>query len=124
MRHCCKFKPEDIYYLKDTDLFSSRYLTIGFCPICNIPAAELVERRFDGYIQKTELFGLEANNLLISKKDEIVYSLKQLNYKKSKSKPFGWIYGINKTVKSGGRNVLRQYACDFYGNKELVRSYK
>ena len=43
MRHCCKFKPDDIYYLKETSLFVSRKLSVGFCPICNKPVAEFEE---------------------------------------------------------------------------------
>ena len=52
---------------------------------------------------------------------QIVYSLREFNYAKFKSKPFGWKYGLNKSVKSGKKEVVKQFACDFYGNKELVR---
>ena len=77
MQHCCKFKPADIYYLRENNLFSSRHLAIGFCPRCEKPVAE----------------------------------------------PYGWAYGINKQIKSKKREIIRQYACDFYGNKELIKTY-
>jgi hypothetical protein len=54
-------------------------------------------------------------------KDDILYSLKEFNYRKFKSKPFGWIYGVNKSVKVNGKNKIKQYAYDFYGNKEVVK---
>jgi len=120
MRHCCKFKADDIYYLKDTDLYSSRSLSIGFCPICGKPVAELVEWRFDGTFNRQSLSGVNANNLVMATKDDIVYSMRELNYKKLKSKPFGWKYGINKETKN---KIIKQYACDFYGNKELIKSF-
>ena len=121
MRHCCQFKADDIYYLNDTDLFSSRMLSIGFCPICKKPVAELIEWRFDGVLNKQTLSGINANNMMINLQNDIVYSVKELNFKKAKYKPFGWKYGINREGKKG---IIRQYACDFYGNKELIKTIK
>ncbi len=123
MRHCCQFNPDDVYYLRDNDLFSSRKLSIGFCPICSKPVAELSEWRFDGVMNKTSVSGVRANDLMLGLREEIVYSLREYNYSKFKSKPFGWVYGVNKSVKSGRRELTKQYACDFYGNKELVKSF-
>lgn len=121
MRHCCQFKADDIYYLKETSLYVYRTLSIGFCPICQKPVAELVEVRFDGPISRDIRSGIEANDLVLKYKDDIVYSMKECNYRKFKSKPFGWKYGINKSVKLRGEDKVRQYACDFYGNKELIK---
>ena len=118
MRHCCQFKADDIYYLNDTDMFSSRILSIGFCPECKKPVAELIEWRFDGALNKVSASGINAQNMMMRYKGDIVYSLKELNYKRTKSKPFGWKYGLNKSGKNG---QIRQYACDFYGNKELIK---
>lgn len=123
MRHCCQFNPDDVYYLRDNDLFSSRKLSIGFCPICSKPVAELSEWRFDGVMNKTSVSGVRANDLMLGLREEIVYSLREYNYSKFKSKPFGWVYGVNKSVKNGRRELTKQYACDFYGNKELVKSF-
>lgn len=118
MRHCCGFKPDDTYYLNDTDLFSSRMLSIGFCPICKKPVAELTEWRFDGIMNKISASGFDAQNLMLQYQNDIVYSVRELNYKKTKSKPYGWKYGLNRSGKNGN---VRQYACDFYGNKELIK---
>jgi len=120
MRHCCQFKADDIYSLKDTDIYLSRVLSIGFCPICKKPVIELVERGINGGINKISLSGVNANNLMLKMQKDIVYSLKELNYKKLKSKPFGWKYGVNKESNKG---KIKQYACDFYGNKELVKTF-
>lgn len=122
MRHCCQFSPDDIYYLEDNNSYSNRKLSIGFCPICSKPVAELVEWRFDGLFSRKSVSGIEANDLMIQHGTEIVYSLREYNYKKLKSKPFGWKYGINKSVKSGNKEVTKQYASDFYGNKELIKT--
>ncbi len=122
MRHCCQFKADDIYYLKETNLYVTRKLSIGFCPICKKPVAELVEIRFDGVITRDYKIGIQANDLAMKYKDDILYSMKQCNYQKFKSKPFGWKYGVNKSVKIRGEERVRQYACDFYGNKELIKT--
>lgn len=122
MRHCCKFKADDIYYLEENDLYNTRKLSIGFCPVCLRPVAELVEFRFDGAVNHIECSGLEANDLVLKHKDEILYSMKECNYSKFKSKPYGWKYGINKSVKIRGKEKVKQYACDFYGNKEIIKT--
>jgi len=118
MLHCCKFKPDDVYYLKDTNLYVYRMLSIGFCPICGKPVAELFQWRFDGISERQSAVGIKANDLMRKLKDEIIYSMTQVNYRKMKGKPFGWKYGENKSNKKG----YKQYACDFYGNKELVKT--
>ena len=121
MRHCCQFEADEIYYLEDTALFSERKLSIGFCPICNKPVAELVEVSFTGAIERNRFSGVKANEKLIELKEQIKYSSSQCNYMKFCSKPYGWKYGINKSVKINGKECLKQYAKDFYGNKELIK---
>lgn len=121
MRHCCKFKADEIYYLEETGLFVNRKLSIGFCPICNKPVAELVEISFTGAVERNRASGIKAHELLLSLKDQIVYSMRECNYLKIKSKPYGWKYGVNKSVKIRNREYVRQYAKDFYGNKELIK---
>ena len=121
MRHCCQFKADEVYYLEETNLADNRKLSIGFCPICNKPVAELVEKTFTGAIERHRESGIKANDLLLKLKDQIIYSMSECNYRKFKTKPFGWKYGLNKSVKVKGKESLRQYAKDFYGNKELVK---
>ena len=118
MHHCCQFKADEIYHLKDSDLYTSRIFSIGFCPICRKPVAELVENGINGGLNKISLAGINANNLMLKIKDEIAYSIRELNYKKLKCKPFGWKYGVNQETKNG---KIKQYAYDFYGNKELIK---
>ena len=121
MRHCCSFSADDIYYLSETNLYTTRKLSIGFCPICNKPVAELVQIRFDGNPEKTIEVGLRANELMLKIKDDILYSLKECNYRRFKAKPFGWKYGVNKSVKIKGKERIKQFAHDFYGNKEVIK---
>ena len=121
MQHCCKFKPADVYYLSETEFYPKRKLSVGFCPICGKPVAEMVQTRFDDKVEKKTYSGIAANTIAIKNKDSILYSVSGLNYKIAKSKPYGWKYGINKTVYLKGKEYVRQYACDFYGNKEMIK---
>lgn len=121
MRHCCEFKADDIYYLAETEIYTQRKLYIGFCPKCQKPVAELVCLRFDGVLERKKHSGIKANELVMKHKDEILYSMQECNYRKVKSKPYGWKYGINKSVKINGEEHVKQYACDFYGNKEVIK---
>jgi len=118
MRHCCQFKADEVYCLEDTALCSSRTLAIGFCPVCAKPVAELTEFNFTGGMNKVSAAGMSAQTLMQNIKKEIKYSLKDVFVKNTKSKPYGWKYGINKEYKNG---QIKQYACDFYGNKEEVK---
>lgn len=122
MRHCCAFKADDIYYLNETNLYTNRKLSIGFCPICKKPIAELVEIRFDGSIERFRASGLAAHELMLKLKDQISYSMRECNYMKLKSKPYGWKYGVNKSIMVNGKERIRQYAYDFYGNKEIIKT--
>ena len=121
MRHCCEFKADDIYYLKETNLYVSRKLSIGFCPICQKPVAELVEISFTGAIKRTRYSGIKADFLLNDMEEDVLYSMRECNYLRFKTKPFGWKYGVNKSGKVKGKECIRQYAYDFYGNKELIK---
>ncbi len=121
MRHCCSFRADDIYFLKETNLFTTRKLSIGFCPICYKPIAELLQIRFDGKTEKKIETGLRANDLMLSLKDDILYSSRECNYLKFKAKPFGWKYGVNKLANIKGKERIKQYAYDFYGNSEVVK---
>ena len=123
MRHCCSFNPTDIYYLKENEIYHSRTLSIGFCPICGKPVCELAQWRFDGIPDKKSFAGIFANDIVIELSDEIDYSMREVNYRKFKSKPYGWRYGVNKSYlnKKTGEEKISQYACDFYGGKELVK---
>lgn len=121
MYHCCQFKADEIYYLEETPLYVDRKLSIGFCPICEKPVAELIERNFVGAVKRLRVSGVKAHELVMSHKKQIVYSMRECNYLKFKSKPFGWKYGVNKSVKIKGKEYVKQYAKDFYGNKELIK---
>ena len=56
-------------------------------------------------------------------KSQVLYSMRECNYLKFKSKPYGWRYGVNKSSKIKGKEFVRQYAKDFYGNKELIKVF-
>ena len=122
MRHCCTFRADDIYYLAETNLFVSRKLQIGFCPICKKPVAELIEISFTGAVERCRASGYKSNILVESLKNDIVYSMRECNYIRFKAKPFGWKYGVNKSVRIKGQERIKQYAYDFYGNKEIIKT--
>lgn len=122
MRHCCEFRADDIYFLRENNLYTSRKLSIGFCPICQKPVAELIETRFDGPIIRHRESGYKAQELMFSLRNQIEYSMRECNYSRFKSKPYGWKYGVNKSTKINGKEKIKQYAYDFYGNKEVIKT--
>ena len=122
MRHCCKFEADDIYYLEDNNIYTLRKLSIGYCPICNKFVAELSGTNPAGDLVKEKAAGLRANELIKKYSSEIIYSVRELNYAKFKTKPFGWKYGVNKVSTRSGKEFVKQYAFDFYGNSELIKT--
>ena len=123
MRHCCEFDAFDIWYLKDTEMFSDRTLFIGDCPICNKHLIELYQRN-----KKTNIFvkikkvGESSIAFTHSLKHDLIFSRNAVNRMKFKPKPYSWVYGINKEKRGkNGTKVLEQYSADFYGNTELIK---
>lgn len=121
MRHCCKFKAEDIYFLGDDPIYKMQQLSFGFCPICGKPVAELHKIRFDDVIENEKYVGIKANDIVMRLHSKIEYSMQSVNYQKVKQKPTGWKYGVNKQRKNGN---VQQYAKDFFGNTELIKTIK
>lgn len=117
MFHCTKFFHFKIIYLFDSPSFRSRYIKVGVCPKCGKLIAELhEERKADGkeFIDIKSSF--DAINFLKKIETQTNYSWER---KKEKNLPIGWKFGINIETKSG---EIKQYASDFRGNKELVKS--
>ena len=124
MRHCCEFDAFDIWYLKDDDEFTNRILFIGDCPVCKKHLAILHQKN-----KKTNTFlrikkvGDSAYKFTKETKKDILYSRNSLNKTMFKPKPYGWRYGLNKEkTDKDGNTVTEQYAADFYGNTELVKT--
>ena len=118
----CVIAADLIYYLYETALYTIRKLSVGFCPVCGKPIAEVYKTRFDGAAEREYFVGIEANNIVYDLQNEIDYSANECNYRKIKCKPYGWKYGLNKSVKIKGKESVKQYACDFYGNKEVIKT--
>lgn len=120
--HCNrKFEPYVIQFLKDNENYSHRSLEIGFCPECNHQIAKLVERRkSDGYKTVMQVSRRKAKRLILECEKDIEYT--SLDAPKKAKTLFGFRYGENKErINKDGTKTVVQKACDFYGNKELVR---
>lgn len=123
--HCnTKFRPEEIQFLKDNDMFTHRRLEIGVCPRCEKLLARFIEKRIlDDKIFDTTYKNERAERVIKELKDDILYTnldtLKQDGL-------YGYRYGINteRTNKTTGETTVTQKACDFYGNKEVVKKFK
>lgn len=66
----------------------------------------------------------DVNKLREQYRNEIDYKSTDLIV--SKGAPYRWVYGLNqqKIDKKTGEITYRQTACDFYGNKEVIKDYK
>lgn len=121
--HCgMNFKPVEVWFLADTKDCTDRILYIGFCPRCLKDFTCLVET---DKIKNQTYHKIKQGNKAIKEvelcKSDKLYTSQDV--KVQKGKPYGWIYGENKEIhnKKGEVISIRQRACDFHGQKEIVK---
>lgn len=117
----------EIKELKDTKLFTSRYLIIGKCRSCNQTIVNLIEiRKSDNVTFIDKAYGRKAEKIIksTSKDFKVKYN------KKEDLRFYGWVYGINKDIKNNKGLIVasRQYSSDFITNrthyeKEIKNKY-
>jgi len=122
MRHCNSvFCAEDIWFLLDDEQLKDRKLYIANCPICakKIALYFYYDIESKKYVEKYYYSG-GADRIKERYKKEIVSTM--LGFREKYRTPSGFKYGENVEIKSKGKVVgIKQYACDFYGNKVLVK---
>ena len=121
--HCnLKFRADETQFLYDNEHFIKRKLKIGRCPVCNKLVARLIETRIeDGYISDVMYVKGKAEKVINALQDEVARS--SLDNIPVLRTLYGFRYGenIERTNKKTGETVITQKACDFNGNKEVVK---
>lgn len=122
MRHCNSvFQAQDIWFLLDTEEQTDRKLYIANCPICNKRMAlySYLDVKANCYFEKYYYSG-GADRIKEQLKKDVTSTM--LGFKEKYKMPSGFKYGKNVEIKRGGEtSEIRQYACDFNGNKILVK---
>ena len=119
-----KFRPEEIQFLYNNEMFSHRRLEIGCCPKCDKLLARLVETRIvDGKVFDTTYKNVNAERVIRELKNDIQYT--SLDLPKHDGL-YGFRYGENseRVNKKTGERTITQKACDFYGSKEVIKKFK
>ena len=126
---CCgkRIKKGELWFLMDFNGFFNRKLYTAKCPYCGDDVVTLAETKLDINGQEItftrhSITGIEAVKLLFREKKRKL----QVHYDVKPSTLFGWIYGVNREFrnKDGKVTKVKQYSCDFSGNKELTRFIK
>ncbi len=121
MRHCNSvFNASDIWFLLDNEKQFNRRLYLAVCPICNKKMA--LYSYFDKNKNTFEQMFYSNGVVRIKEKlkKDIVSTM--LGFKNKYKAPSGFKYGKNVEIKKNGKIVaIEQYACDFFGNKVLVK---
>lgn len=122
INHCISFDALDVWYLHNIKDFENRTLAFGRCPKCKKQVAVLSETHI---ISKKEFINfftdIKALNVIKNERKRVVYSALELkNIDKS---TVGFKYGLNKERRNKKNKVssIKQYSCDFFGNKHLVK---
>ena len=124
MRHCNSvFKAEDIWFLLDNEEQFKRKLYIAKCPICNKEMAlYCCYEKNNCYFEKY-YYSNGARKIKERLKKDITSTM--FGFKTKYKMPSGFIYGENKEIKRNGKIIcIKQYACDFWGNKILVNKIR
>ena len=118
-----KVEAKETLYLKDTRDFKDRVLKIYQCPVCLHPLAKLICKRIEDDQKFECLYTREdAKEVIEDLSKEVDRS--QKDFKNNVySRLYGFRYGVNtqKINKKTGEVITYQEACDFNGNKEIVR---
>ena len=121
--HCKKrFKPLEVWFLKDNENFTRRKFYLATCPICGKGIAKLVETRIaDGIIFYDTILGDKLEKITPRLIKEVDYTNKDLV--KIQSAPYGFCYGENKEIHNSKGEVveIQQKRCDFFGNKQIIK---
>ena len=93
--HCGKFRPNDIWFLDDNDLFEQRELRLGTCPQCGKEVGELCERRkLDGKLFYERVSGRKLDWLKKKEQNFITYTAQDCNRYRFKKKVQGGCMGL------------------------------
>ena len=124
MRHCNSvFKAQDIWFLLDAEDEKERKLYIANCPICNKDMALYSCKKNSGEFFEKYYYSGGARKIKEKFKKQITSTM--LGFRDKYKMPSGFKYGENKEIKKNGKVVeVRQYACDFWGNKILIKKIK
>lgn len=121
MRHCNSvFNADDIWFLLDNEKYLNRRLYLATCPICNKKMAlySYCDENKNTYGQMFYSGGVTK----IKEKLKKDITSTMLGFKNKYKSPSGFKYGKNVEIKKNGKIIAtEQYACDFFGNKVLVK---
>ncbi len=122
MRHCNSvFQADDIWFLLDSEKFTNRKLYLANCPICGkkIALYSYCDLEHENYFEQYFYSG-GARRIKEKYKKEVTSTL--LGFRNKYRAPSGFKYGKNVEIRKNGKVIgIKQYACDFYGNKQLVK---
>lgn len=119
--HCnTKHKQVDCWHLFSEKNLIARKLFLFKCNICkkNIAVLEQYNNKTNKYY-RTQYVGTEYENIIKKFNDNLFFKESKFKIPKSKN-TYKWVYGINEAVydvKTGEIAGVKNYACDFYGNK-------
>jgi len=122
--HCSvKFKQEETWYLKDNKNFCNRRLEIGICPLCEYDIVAFIETRIS---DKKEFIQIETEYKALDIVEHCKCEVKRADKTVPKGRLYGFVYGVNKEIhnRKGEVTKIRQRACDWQGQKVLVRETK
>jgi hypothetical protein len=120
-----KFRPDVIWFLREKGLFTNRRLEIGNCPNCQRQVVRFVETRVtDGKVFDDTFKKRKADKCIKENEKDILYTSLD-SVQSGKKTLFGFRYGENteKVDKRTGEITIIQKACDWYGNKEIVKRH-
>lgn len=109
-----------VWILKDTKDFTNRRLTINSCSKCGNRKIFLNQVRIsDNRVFINEYQGAEAVRMIARETRRLDSEF----FSTSKNAFLGWLFGINKEIKTKNGKItqIRQYSSDFNGKRELVK---
>ena len=121
--HCNKrTRTDEVLFLRDSEEFTDRRLETAECPVCGHMLARLIETRIaDNKVFDVLYTRWKADKVIKDIQGEIEYS--SLDSVPVRGSLYGFRYGqnIERRNKKNNEVTIIQKACDFHGNKEVVK---
>ena len=110
-----------VYFLAESKKFKNRKLKVGYCPVCRTSIAILTEKRkADNEVFSDFYKGERALTIIKKEKKNVLFII----YGQAQKIKDDWTFGINKEIKNRKGEIMeiRQYASNFNGQKELIKT--
>ena len=121
MNCCGVFNAREVLNLGSASEYAERYMKVGICPHCNSFVVEISKKYYNGRWVHEYAKRKKALKLYEKYKNDVIGEFSK-NIKYGNKSNMGFRYGLNTEIIKNGKSIIKVFAVDFNGSKELIKS--